>query len=140
MSAEIAAAALRGKKNFKSICSCGAAHSICAFRRSASLYLFGGEHPWLSVLLQNSGAKRAARTGSLAPSAPAIAGEGDHWSSRSERTVVEGARDSTCCWRCKTMNVGAELALNCLRRVESGAPSTALRAVPLPRYRDRGGG
>ena len=27
-------------------------------------------------------------------SAPAIAGEGDHWSSRSERTVVEGAQDS----------------------------------------------
>jgi hypothetical protein len=30
----------------------------------------------------------------LHSSAPAIAGEGDHWSSRSERTVVEGAPDS----------------------------------------------
>jgi len=25
------------------ICSCGAANFVCAFRRSASLYLFGGE-------------------------------------------------------------------------------------------------
>jgi hypothetical protein len=38
-----------------------------------------------------------ASSGAIAPrgrahaSAPAIAGEGDHWSSRSERTVVEGA-------------------------------------------------
>ena len=66
---------------------------------------------------------------------PRQAGEGDHWSSRSERTVVEGARDSTHCWRCKTMNAGAELALKRLRRVEACAPSTALRAVTLPRYR-----
>jgi len=29
------------------------------------------------------------------------AGEGDHWSSRSERTVVEGARDSALRCRCK---------------------------------------
>src|SRR5580704_3226499 len=54
------------------------------------------KHRWLSSLLQNSGAKGAARTGSLELSAPAVAGEGDHWSSRSERTVVEGAPDSTC--------------------------------------------
>ena len=32
-------------------------------------------------------------------SAPAIAGEGDHWSSRSERTAVEGAQDSTLRYR-----------------------------------------
>jgi len=34
-------------------------------------------------------------------SAPAIAGEGDHWSSRSERTVVEGAQDQTLRYRCR---------------------------------------
>ena len=66
------------------------------------------------------------------------AGEGGHWSSPSERTVVEGARDSTCWCCCRTIIVGAELALNRLRCVESGAPSTTLRVVPLPRY--RGGG
>jgi hypothetical protein len=110
----------------------------CAFRRSASLYFIEAKHPWPWFLPQNSGAKGAARTELLAPSAPAIAGEGDHWSSRSERTVVEGAPDSTCWCRCRTISVGAELALNRLHRVESCAPSTALRAVPLPRY--RGGG
>ena len=36
-------------------------------------------------------------------SAPAIAGEGDHWSSRSERTVVEGAQDSELRCRCRTV-------------------------------------
>src|ERR1700730_10120571 len=41
---------------------------------------------------RNSDADRVVRT--LALSAPALAGEGDHWSSRSERTVVEGAPDS----------------------------------------------
>jgi hypothetical protein len=35
-------------------------------------------------------------------SAPATAGEGDHWSSRSERTVVEGAQDSTRRYRRKS--------------------------------------
>jgi hypothetical protein len=32
-------------------------------------------------------------------SAPAIAGEGDHWNSRSERTVVEGAPEPKLCCR-----------------------------------------
>jgi hypothetical protein len=32
---------------------------------------------------------------------PREAGEGDHWSSRSERTVVEGAPDSKLRFRCK---------------------------------------
>jgi hypothetical protein len=36
--------------------------------------LFGGEHQWLSFLPQNSGANGAARTGSLAPSAPRYRG------------------------------------------------------------------
>jgi hypothetical protein len=35
---------------------------------------------------------------------PREAGEGDHWSSRSERTVVEGAQDSEFCCRCRTVN------------------------------------
>jgi hypothetical protein len=79
------------------------------------------------------------------PSAPATAGEGGHWSSRSERTVVEGARDAELRCRCKKFskeeaseNVWRSRRL--LRRVESCAPSTTLlrRAVPLPRY--RGGG
>src|SRR5580692_12750403 len=52
---------------------------------------------------RNSGADRVARTGSLAPSAPALAGEGDHWSSRSERTVVEGALDAELRDRCSTV-------------------------------------
>jgi hypothetical protein len=36
-------------------------------------------------------------------SATAKAGEGDHWSSRSERTVVEGAHDSELRCGCKKM-------------------------------------
>jgi hypothetical protein len=31
---------------------------------------------------------------------PREAGEGDHWSSRSERTVVEGAQDAELRYRC----------------------------------------
>jgi hypothetical protein len=77
-------------------------------------------------------------------SAPAIAGEGDHWSSQSERTVVEGAPDSKL--RCRRRRVFSQkeasehvrTSRGLLRRVESCAPSTALRAVPLPRF--RGGG
>src|SRR5580692_3465038 len=79
-------------------------------------------------------------------SAPAIAGEGDHWSSRSERTVVEGAPDAELRCRCKRFPSREEASedvrtsLRLLRRVESCAPSTTLlrRVVPLPRY--RGGG
>src|SRR5580704_18772088 len=79
--------------------------SVC--RRSASpFYLREDKSKWRVVdredrfsqfatgPTRNSGADRVARAGSLAPSAPALAGEGDHWSSRSERTVVEGAPDS----------------------------------------------
>jgi hypothetical protein len=56
-------------------------------------------------------------------SAPVKTGEGDHASGAS---MVEGAFDST---------------LNRRRRmiVACDAPSTALRAVPLPRYRGAGG-
>jgi hypothetical protein len=35
------------------------------------------------------------------PFRPRVAGEGDHWSSRSERTVVEGEQDSTRRYRCR---------------------------------------
>ena len=45
-------------------------------------------------------AERCAANSRIA-SAPAIAGEGDHWSSRSERTVVEGAPDSQLRYRRK---------------------------------------
>ena len=66
--------------------------------RLPSFYL-EAKQQWLSFLLRNSGAKRAARTTSLIR--PRAAGEGDHWSSRSERTVVEGAQDSTRRYRCR---------------------------------------
>jgi hypothetical protein len=71
-------------------------------------------------------------------SAPAIAGEGDHWSSRSERTVVEGARDSELRCRCKGMtamkllrsSVGKNRAnLKSAYDVDSCA---ALRSAPPP--------
>ena len=72
--------------------SVGVARSIFSLRlpalRLPSFYL-EAKHQWLSFLLQNSGAD--ASRGRERASAPAIAGEGDHWSSRSERTVVEGA-------------------------------------------------
>src|SRR6202035_2237415 len=64
---------------------------------TGQLRLFGAPPPlifleakawWL--LSASLGRGCVARTRALAPSAPAIAGEGDHWSSRSERTVVEG--------------------------------------------------
>ena len=72
----------------------GVARSIFQFAPSGApppLILFGGESSVAFVLAAKLGCSRIARTGSLAPSAPAAAGEGDHWSSRSERTVVEGA-------------------------------------------------
>ena len=52
-------------------------------------------------------------------------GRGTARSSRSERRVVEGALDSPLRFRRK-------------RLVESDAPSTTLRVVPLPRYRGAG--
>ena len=57
---------------------------------------------------QNSDAVCVARTGSLAPSAPALAGEGDHWSSRSERTVVEGAQEAELRCRCREFSLHEE--------------------------------
>jgi hypothetical protein len=48
---------------------------------------------------QNPDADGVAGTRIL--SAPAKAGEGDHWSSRSERTVVEGAQDAALRCRCR---------------------------------------
>jgi hypothetical protein len=69
----------------------------CVCRRSASPHYFGGERS-LSCCAHASYGAIALRERAHA-SAPAIAGEGDHWSSRSERTVVEGARAVTSCCR-----------------------------------------
>src|SRR5580704_2755379 len=90
--------------------------SVC--RRSASpFYLREDKSKWRVVdsgenfsqfatrLARNSDADRVVRKRSLAPSAPAIAGEGDHWSSRSERTVVEGALDSELRFRCRELSL-----------------------------------
>ena len=60
--------------------------------RLPSFYL-EARHPWLSFLLQNSGAKRAARTGLLA--LPPRDSGGGTAGPRSERTGVGGA-GSTC--------------------------------------------
>ncbi len=49
------------------------------------------------------------------------------------RSMVEGALDSTHRCRRKVINVGAVIALKRRRCVAARAPSTALRAVPLPR-------
>jgi hypothetical protein len=67
--------------------------------RLPSFYL-EAKQQWLSFLLQHSGAD--APRGRAHASATAIAGEGDHWSSRSERTVVEGALAVTSRCRCRT--------------------------------------
>src|ERR1700719_2868894 len=45
------------------ICSCGAAHSICAFRRSASLYLFGGETSVAFILAAKLGCEARRENG-----------------------------------------------------------------------------
>jgi hypothetical protein len=71
------------------------------------------------------------------PSAPAKRGRGTTRDSRSERRVVEGAQASTQRKRRKLISP-QQTALQRQRSGESRAPSTALRAVPLPRY--RGGG
>ena len=83
-------------------------HLIAWRGLTGQLRLFGAPPPlifleakaswlWLAKL----GRGCVARTRLLAPSAPAIAGEGGHWSSRSERTVVEGAQDSKLRYRCR---------------------------------------
>ena len=51
------------------ICSCGAAHSICAFRRSASLYIFGGETSVAFVLAAKLG-REGRRENALALPSP----------------------------------------------------------------------
>src|SRR6202042_665644 len=75
---------------------------------TGQLRLFGAPPPLIFLEAKASwlwsaklGRGCVARMRSLAPSAPAIAGEGDHWSSRSERTVVEGAQDSKLRFRCR---------------------------------------
>jgi hypothetical protein len=71
----------------------GVAHDPGAAGRSTRKASgFSCEWLFVNLALAKLGRTGAARTRLL--SAPAIAGEGDHWSSRSERTVVEGAPDS----------------------------------------------
>jgi hypothetical protein len=74
-------------------CSAEHGHGRCAFS-ALRLPLFFSEAKVSRLRSAKLGCGCIARTGSLAPSAPAKAGEGDHWSSRSERTVVEGALGS----------------------------------------------
>jgi ferredoxin len=52
------------------------------------------------------GASSAARKGCEPCGSAVEAGEGNHWSSRSERTVVEGAQDSELRCRCRTVKAG----------------------------------
>src|ERR1700693_1046863 len=74
-----------------------AANSFAPFGALPPLIFLEANASWLWSTKLGYG--RIARTRSLAPSAPAKAGEGDHWSSRSERAVVEGAPDSELrCW------------------------------------------
>jgi hypothetical protein len=116
---------------------------------TGQLRLFGAPPPFIfleakDLWLWSAKLGRGCVAGTQLLSAPAIAGEGDHWSERSERTVVEGAPDVELRFLCKRFSLQEEASghvwrsRRLLRRVESCAPSTALRAVPLPRY--RGGG
>jgi hypothetical protein len=96
---------------------------------------------------------REARRENAITFRPREAGEGDHWSSRSERTVVEGALAAPLRCRCRGMttvrffvcsvkNIRMNFASALARRrqsfVAACAPSTTLRVVPLPRYRGAG--
>ena len=77
---------------------------------------------------------------------PREAGEADHWSSRSERTVVEGAPDAELRFRCRRFFSQEDLSeRKCLNTTKTLASRLVLRplhhpfgVVPLPRY--RGGG
>jgi hypothetical protein len=91
---------------------------------------------WLSFLLQNSGAQRAARTRSLVLSAPAQRGRGTTgaraasepwWRGRRTRSFVVVAEDTLR--RKKRTNENVWRSPKRLRRLESRAPSTTLRAL-----------
>ena len=74
----------------------------CAFRRFAPSFMPGASLFWNGVVVVGKTRTRMRRENEIAfPSATAIAGEGDHWSSRSERTVVEGAPDAELRFRCR---------------------------------------
>src|ERR1700684_2080547 len=100
----------------------------CAFSALRLPLFFGGKS--FVALVCKTRARVRRENGSARPSAPATAGEGDHWSSRSERNVVEGAPDSRLRFRCERFSSQEEASENVwtsrrlLRRVESCAPST----------------
>jgi hypothetical protein len=81
--------------------SADAAPVNCAFRRSASLRFYLEAATFLAFVRKTRVQKTHRENEIAFLSAPAKAGEGDHWSSRSERTVVEGAQDSTLRYRCR---------------------------------------
>src|SRR6202043_3606374 len=102
-------------------------------RRSASPYFFGGK---TFVALVGKARARVRRENERARIIrPREAGEGDHWSSRSERTVVEGAPESELRFRGRRFSAQEAASENVwtprrlLRRVESCAPSTTLRSL-----------
>ncbi len=88
----------------------------------------------------NLGRGCVARMRVLAPSAPAIAGEGDHWSSRSERTVVEGAPASELRYRCREFSSHEEASerkcldvpKNSCGALSPAPPPPPLRGGPPP--------
>src|ERR1700688_1473407 len=75
--------------------------TVAPFRRSASPYFFGGKS--LVALVGKTRTRVRRENGSVRTIRPRQAGEVDHWSSRSERTVVEGAQDAELRCRCRTV-------------------------------------
>jgi hypothetical protein len=129
------------------ICSCGAANSICAFRRSASPHFIWRRHSSGFRSCCKTRARMRRENGDARTFRPREAGEGDHWSSRSERTVVEGAHDSQLRCRCRKFLQREEASKQtrgerkCLDGTETLAARCVLRplhhpfgVVPLPRF------
>jgi hypothetical protein len=78
-----------------------ASRDSCAFSALRLPLFFGGKS---FVALVGKTRTRVRRGNEIARAIRAReAGEGDHWSSRSERTVVEGAQDSELRCRCRTV-------------------------------------
>jgi hypothetical protein len=73
--------------------------TVAPFRRSASLHFFEAKE--FVALVDKPRAHMRRENESARTIRPREAGEGDHWSSRSERTVVEGAPEPERRCRCK---------------------------------------